>query len=286
MKKKLLIMLLAATLASGGIFAQGSEAVQTEAEIPLTETETEKQLNETETGEQKRVGIISALDNEIELLLDNADIDHTDVVGELVFYVGKLCGQQVVIVKAGVGKVRAAAGAAVLLNNYDLSAVIFTGIAGAVSDQTSVHDMVVATDLVQHDYGMITDDGFEWTGASLGVEAYYPCDESLVELAKECAASVVGEEHVFTGTIATGDQFVASGEYVKTLQEQFDAIACEMEGAAVAIVCTEFDVPFVVIRSMSDNANGIAHLIFKIMGDDAADNSGRTVMLMLEHLND
>lgn len=229
------------------------------------------------------VGIISAMDNEISLLLEQADIDHIDHLGSRDYYCGQLCGRNVVIVKAGIGKVRAAAGAAALLDTYDLSEVFFTGIAGGVGDETGVLDVVVASDLVQHDYGQIVNnDGFEWLDGGGGADGYYPCDPDLVSLAFDSAAAVIGPEHVFKGTIATGDQFVASEEYVKLLQDRFHAIACEMEGAAVAVVCLEYDVPFVVLRTMSDKADGLAHETYENMADLAADQSCRIIMKMLE----
>lgn len=120
--------------------------------------------------------------------------------------------------------------------------MIFTGIAGGVGDETQVLDQVIATRLVQHDYGTITNDGFVWssgvTGEEMGEKVFYTCDPDLMDLAFEAAVQVVGEDHVFKGTVATGDQFVASEEYVRRLQQDFDAIACEMEGASIAAVCT------------------------------------------------
>ena len=116
----------------------------------------------------------------------------------------------------------------------------------------------------------------------LAGKLYDPTDPELVELAYEAAVKVLGEGHVFKGTIATGDQFVASEEYVQKLQHDFDAIACEMEGASIAAVCTQYSVPFVVIRAMSDKADGNAHETIDNMGDLAADNSSRIVMQMLD----
>ena len=237
------------------------------------------------------IGIISAMQNEIDLLLEEADIERTDTIGGVDHYVGKLCGKDVVIVKSGIGKVLSASGATALLNNYDISKVYFTGVAGGVGDKTEVLDVVIATSLVQHDYGQITNEGFEWTAGSEGApgeereegqDGYYHCDEGLVDLAYDSAVKVVGEDHVFKGVIATGDQFVASEEYVGFLQDNFDAIACEMEGASVAAVCGQYDVPFVVIRAMSDKADGNAHESFDNMADIAADNSCKIIIQMLK----
>ena len=234
--------------------------------------------------EESVIGIISAMDNEIALLLKQADIDRVDHIGDMDFHVGELCGKQVVIVKSGIGKVRAAAGIAAMLDTYNLSKVFFTGIAGGVGDETEVLDVVVATELVQHDYGQITNDGFEWYEGYGGDHGYYPCDPDLVSLAYDSAVRVLGEEHVFKGTIATGDQFIASEEYVKILQNDFHAIACEMEGAAIAVVCSEYEMPFVVIRAMSDKADGLAHESYENMADKAADNSSRIIVKMLESM--
>lgn len=229
-----------------------------------------------------RIGIISAMDTEIDLLLLNADIDHEDQVGGIVFHVGKLCGKDVVIVKAGIGKVLSAAGTAALFNRYDISSLIFTGVAGGVGAATKVLDMVIATDLVQHDFGRITDEGFVWSSPYDTASGYYACDETLVDLAYNAAVDTLGEDKVHKGTIATGDQFVASASYVKELQDKFDAIACEMEGASVASVCAIYNVPFVVLRAMSDKADGVAHETYEDFVDTAADHSCTIVMKMLE----
>ena len=248
--------------------------------VPAQETERETQ----QAVGSGTIGIISAMNNEINLLLENTDIDHVDHIGGRDFHVGELCGRDVVITRAGIGKVRSAAGCTTLINYYQPSAVLFTGVAGGVGDATKVLDVVVASDLVQHDYGTITNEGFSWAGEYGGEKGHFLCDPVLASRAYDAAVSVVGGEHVFLGTIATGDQFIASAEYVEILQEDFNAIACEMEGASVAAVCSEFEVPFVVIRTMSDKADGQAHEVYKNMADTAADNSCAIVMEMLPEL--
>ena len=219
------------------------------------------------------IGIISAMQNEIELLLSEAEIDRVDTIGGVDFNVGTLCGKPVVIAQAGIGKILSAAGMAAMLNGYPISSVLFTGIAGGVGNETKVLDVVVATKLVQHDYGQITNDGFEWSEGYDGEEGYYPCDEGLVDLACDAAADVVG------------GQFIASEEYVKKLQENYNALACEMEGASIALVCERYGVPFVVIRTMSDKADGLAHETYENMADIAAENSCKIVLEMLKEID-
>ena len=232
--------------------------------------------------QESMIGIISAMQNEVDLLLSKAEIDRVDTVGGVAFNVGRLCGHPVVIAKAGVGKVLAASGVTAMLNRYPVSSVIFTGVAGGVRDETNVMDMVIGTKLIQHDFGQHTADGFEWLPGTNGEADYCDCDPELVRLAYDAAVSERGEDHVFKGAIASGDQFIASEAYVQRLQENFDALACEMEGAAIAAVCKNYGIPFVVIRCMSDKADGKAHETYENLVEDAANQSCRVVLRMLE----
>ena len=231
---------------------------------------------------ESMIGIISAMQNEVDLLLSKAEIDRVDTIGGVEFNVGRLCGHPAVIAKAGIGKALAASGITAMLNRYPVSSVIFTGVAGGVRDETQVLDMVIGTKLIQHDYGRQTANGFEWDAGENGEADFRECDPELVQIAYDAAVSELGEEHVFKGVIASGDQFIASETYVKKLQEDFDALACEMEGAVIAVVCKNYGIPFVVIRCMSDKADGKAHESYENMVTDAADQSCRVVMRMLE----
>ncbi|MBR6347397.1 MAG: 5'-methylthioadenosine/adenosylhomocysteine nucleosidase [Spirochaetales bacterium] len=229
----------------------------------------------------ERIGIISAMSNEIQLLLDNAEIERVDNIGGVDFHVGKLKGKDVVIMKSGIGKVLASSAATTMLDHYNISEILFTGIAGGVGDETKVLDVVVATEIVQHDYGQVTSGGFVWELSESGI---CPCTPELVDLAYKAATETIGADNVFKGTIVTGDQFIASEWYVKELREKFNALACEMEGAAVAAVCLRYGTPFVIIRAMSDKADGLAHESMENMGDIAADHSSEIVMRMLQEM--
>lgn len=242
--------------------------------------------NENENGQY--IGIVSAMDNEIALLLKEAEIDHVDTIGGTDYHVGTLRGFPVIITRAGIGKIRAASGVTALINNYPIIGVVFTGIAGGVAEDTQVLDEVIATELLEHDYGALTNDGLLWTSGDPGVSTEpgerYPCDPTLVELSYEAAVRVVGEEHVHKGTIVTGDQYIASEARVKELRENHNAYACEMEGAAIAVVCLQYEKPFVVIRALSDKADGKAHETYEDFADTAAYNSSRIILDVLEHV--
>jgi len=236
------------------------------------------------------IGILSAMDNEIKLLLEEAEIDRKETIADIDYYIGSLHGQPVVITRAGIGKIRASSGLTTMLVKYPISKVIFTGIAGGVADETQVLDEVIATRLVEHDYGILSNDGFQWrsgdpgTGGEEGM--YYESDAELVQLAYDAAVEVIGKDHVFKGTIATGDQFIANAEYVEKLRKEYDAYACEMEGAVAAVVCIKYGIPFVVIRALSDKADGNAHDSYEDFGDTAAENSSRIVIKMVDSIGE
>lgn len=232
--------------------------------------------------------IVSAMDNEIELLLGEAKIERVETIADTKYHIGTLREQPVIITKAGIGKVRAASCVSAMFNRFPVSRVVFTGIAGGIRDDEQVLDQVIATKLVQHDYGTLTNEGFVWNsgdpGAGYNGGEYYECDKHLTALAYQAAVEVVGKDHVFQGTVATGDQFVASESYVKKLDKDYQALACEMEGASVAIVCRQYEKPFAVIRALSDKADGKAHKSYGNFGDTAAKNSNQIVLKILEAL--
>ena len=234
-----------------------------------------------------RTAIISAMSVELNALVEAADIEKETVIGGKTFYVGKLNGEDVVMVQAGIGKVMAANGTAALLNNFTVKGVVFTGIAGGVGDEVNVMDMVIGTKLVQHDYGTETNDGFVWNGkaAADGETGMIPVDAALSTVAYNSACSVLGADKVHQGVIATGDQFISSESYVKELQTKFNALACEMEGASVARVADQFGVPCAVIRCMSDKADGLAHDTYTFNYTVSSNTSASVVMDMMKTLS-
>ena len=233
----------------------------------------------------KPTGIISAMNSELQFLIDNTHVARVDEIGGMKFYTGTLRGKQVVLVKGGVGKSLSAACTATLINKFNVKQIIFTGIAGGVGDNVKVLDVVIGTEMALHDYGTVgNEEGFFWRAGPDGI-ARIPVDQRLMNLAYDTAVSVVGRNRVYRGLIATGDQFIASEYYVGLLQEKFNALACEMEGASVALIAHKYNVPCVVIRCMSDKADGYAHTAIANFGDQAAQISEQIVLGLLEKLD-
>ena len=238
--------------------------------------------------EKDYIGIISAMDTEIAMLLEQIDIEEERIVADTTYYVGTLKDKPVIITHPGIGKIRASSGVTTLFNTWSISNVIFTGVAGGTRDDENILDEVIGTKVVEHDYGSLSDDGFTWCGGDPGQlepGEYYECDKDLVDLAYESALSVMEESHIHKGLIATGDQFIASTEYVKYLQDSFDAYACEMEGAAIGKICVAYEKPFVLLRTLSDKADGEAHDSYVGFMDLAAKQSNKIVLKMLESLD-
>ena len=231
----------------------------------------------------KRIALIGAMDSEIDLLRKNMTEVHEEKIGKITFYLGKIENQEVILFRSGVGKVNAAVGTVLAIREFGAEKIIFTGVAGAISNELNILDIVISKNLAQHDFDLT---GF---GCPMGLidgeeSIYFEADEKLVELANLACSKVLTENKAVIGTIATGDQFIASKEKVKNIGETFGALACEMEGASVAQVAKSMDVPFVVIRAMSDKADGSAHMNYEEFKPVASSHSASIVVEILKNI--
>lgn len=229
------------------------------------------------------VGIIGAMDKEITGLKKDITIKEAKNIGGIEFYIGSLQGKEVVLLKSGIGKVNAAMATDILIREFKVDKIIFTGIAGAINNGLNVNDVVISTDLVEHDFDT-TAFGDKLGDVPGSDNGKFHADKNLITLAESSAQEVIGKNHVFKGTIATGDQFIADKHKVKVLEDLFQAWAVEMEGASVAHVATLHKVPFVVIRAISDKADGSAHVTYDEFAIKAAENSIKIVNDMLKKM--
>lgn len=243
--------------------------------------------------------ILSAFDAEAQHILAAVEhAEHHDVQG-IRFTTGTLQGRPVVVALVGVGKVNAAMSTAICLMQFSPSEVIFSGIAGALRDDLQPGDIVIATQTIQHDYGKVSDDGSTtwrtWnvvTGKQNPLA--FPADERLLALATRVAEHVeltppsdsddAAPPQVVQGVIVTGDVFVASPSKSAALRQKLDAAAVEMEGAAVAQVCYQLNVPCLVVRAVSDSANSTASDDFDRYFKLASDNAAKITMAIVAEL--
>lgn len=198
-----------------------------------------------------KVGIIGAMDVEIELLRELLqDAEVTPVLG-MDFIEGRLAGHDVVVVRCGIGKVNAAVCAQALVGRFGATHLVNTGVAGSLDARLDVGDLVVATDCVHHDFS-VAPLGYA-PGLIPGRERVeFVADALMRRAALEAAAAVAPEVRTVEGRVASGDQFIAEQADRDRICSFFHATCCEMEGAAIAQVATLNGVPFAVVRAISD----------------------------------
>lgn len=229
-----------------------------------------------------RIGIIGAMPEEVASLIAEMSIEKKVKKAMMEFNHGRIYDKEVVIVVSGIGKVNAAVCTQILADDFNVDAVINVGIAGGIGTNIYPGDVVVATDLVQHD--MDTTSFGDRPGQIPNMDVFdFKCDEKLVELAKK-ACEEIKDINSFSGRIVSGDQFIANVEKIRWLSEEFGALSCEMEGASIAHVAYLNQKPFVVIRSISDNANNGAHMDYEKFKEISVKNSNRILRTMLQSM--
>lgn len=235
------------------------------------------------TSNYARIGLIGAMKEEIEQYKQHMEHQKQESIARITYYSGTLQGKEIVLCQSGVGKVNAAVCTQILLMHYQVDCVVFTGVAGAVHPQLTIQDIVVSTDTMQHDMDA-TAIGFGLGEIPYAETSVYPSDPKLSQLAYDASVKHYGVDRVMRGRVLSGDQFIADRNKVKRLHEQFDALCTEMEGSAVGQTCHMNGVPYVVIRSMSDKADGSASVNYEEFTVAAADQSYQIVQDMLAEL--
>ncbi|MDR6227441.1 5'-methylthioadenosine/adenosylhomocysteine nucleosidase [Desmospora profundinema] len=228
---------------------------------------------------EKRIGLIGAMEEEIALFLEEMEREQTEEHVGIRYHSGRLAGQSVVVCRSGVGKVNASVCTQVLIDRYGVESVIFTGVAGALDPKLDIGDIVVSTSCQQHDMD-VTPLGLSKGEIPFQKVSEFQADPELIRLAEK-AASMWTEGRVIRGKVLSGDQFIARVDTVRELREQMGGACVEMEGAAVAHVCHLNDIPFVVIRSMSDRADHSADVNFQEFAVIAARRSNGIVKNMI-----
>ncbi|WP_448567086.1 5'-methylthioadenosine/S-adenosylhomocysteine nucleosidase [Thalassotalea ganghwensis] len=229
-----------------------------------------------------KAGIIGAMEPEVAILKDKLTDLHSEQHASFTFYSGKIDGNDVVIVQSGIGKVAAALATAILLDRFAPDYVINTGSAGGFEQSLQVGDIVVSNEVRYHDVD-VTAFGYE-IGQLPGNPAAYVPHRTLVEAAISSAQSL---ENIKTieGLITTGDTFMTTDDDIAKARANFPTMsAVEMEGAAIAHTCHQFDVPFVIIRSLSDIAGKESPTSFEAYLETASVNSSALVCQMLASL--
>ena len=229
------------------------------------------------------IGIIGAMEEEVAVLKDEMNIEEVVEYASMQFCKGILCGKNVVIVRSGIGKVNASVCAQVLVDKFNVDMLVNTGIAGSLDATIDIGDMVISTDLVEHD--MDTTIFGDPLGQVPRMDTFsFPADPVLVEKAVAANEEVNPDIKTFKGRIVSGDQFVSSSEVKEKLVRNFQAKCTEMEGAAIAHVAYLNKISCVIIRAISDKADNSASVDYPTFERKAIEHSVRLVRNFLPRI--
>ncbi|MCL2864469.1 MAG: 5'-methylthioadenosine/adenosylhomocysteine nucleosidase [Lachnospiraceae bacterium] len=234
----------------------------------------------------KKIGIIGAMAGEVAHFKELMEAVQVRGKAGMDFFMGRLVGQDVVVVQSGIGKVNAAVCTQILIDDFQVDTVINSGIAGSLCNRIHIGDVVIATDTVQHDVDASgSGDKEDVPGQIPGLDTFsFPADVYLRELATKACQEVNAEIQVFQGRIVSGDQFIADAKHKAWMIDEFAALCTEMEGAAVGQVAYLNRIPYVVIRVISDQADGSAHVDFPTFAKQAMEHSVKLVVRLMERL--
>ena len=231
----------------------------------------------------KTIGIIGAMEVEVAILKEKMEDVRIIKKASMDFYEGILAGKKVVVVRSGIGKVNAGICAQILANVFSVDAIINTGIAGSLNKNINIGDIVLSTDVVQHDMDAT---GFGYRKGQIPQMPvfFFNADDNLRRLAAEVCKEVNPDIQVFEGRIASGDQFVCDQDVKNRIVSEFSAYATEMEGAAIGQAAYLNEIPFLVVRAISDKADGSAQMDYSEFEKAAVDHSVRLTLNMLARI--
>jgi adenosylhomocysteine/aminodeoxyfutalosine nucleosidase len=227
-----------------------------------------------------KIAIMGAMPEEIEPIIEKLDGVNIVSYGANKYYEGVYNGQEVVVAYSKIGKVFAALTATILIEKFGCDSVLFSGVAGAINEELKIGDLIVAKALCQHDLD-ITAFGHPFGYVPEG-DVCIDTDQSLRNVAQEVAKQK--GLSLKEGIIATGDQFVANEERKNWIGSTFEADALEMEGASVAVVCNALNVPFFILRAISDSADMDASFNFDEFLESSAKISADFILGMVDEL--
>ena len=228
----------------------------------------------------KTIGIIGAMEVEVANLKEKMEEVRFIKKASMDFYEGTLAGKKAVVVRSGIGKVNAGICAQILADVFSVDAIINTGIAGSLNKDINIGDIVLSTDVVQHDMDAT---GFGYRKGQIPQMPvfFFEADEKLRKLAKGVCQEVNPEIQVFEGRIASGDQFVCDQDVKDRIVSEFSAYATEMEGAAIGQAAYLNEIPFLVVRAISDKADGSAQMDYSEFEKAAVEHSVKLTLNML-----
>ena len=231
----------------------------------------------------KKIGIIGAMEEEVSALKEKMQIEEQRMIAGMDFCKGTCEGQSVVVVRSGIGKVNAAVCTQILCDIFEVDMIINTGVAGSLKNEINIGDIVLSTDALQHDMDAT---GFGYApGIIPRMEtSVFEADQTLVDLAEKVCKEVNPEIQVHKGRVISGDQFISNRSVKDRLIELFHGYCTEMEGASIAQTAWLNKVPYLVVRAISDKADGSAEMDYAEFEMKAIEHTVRLMTGMLQNM--
>ena len=226
---------------------------------------------------QDVTGIIGAMESEVAAVRHEMNDAQVSTLAGMDFVAGSIAGNSVVLAQCGIGKVNAAVCAQLLISSFGATRIINTGVAGSLTNKLSINDFVVSTDAVQHDYDICALGYAPGEVPYTGIAAF-PADEGLRGQAVAAVRAAAPRSTVLEGRVCSGDQFISTPAQRDAIVATFGGLCAEMEGAAIAQVCYLNQVPYVIIRAISDDSDDMAFTEFQA---EAARECAGAVLTMM-----
>jgi len=230
-----------------------------------------------------KFGIIGAMDVEVASIKEKMNIKETRNIAGQDYCDGSIGDNEVVVVKCGVGKVRAGLAVQVLKSIFNVDAIINTGVAGSLNNDINIGDIVVSTDAVYHDVDA-TNFGYQLGEVPQMGKCFFEADAKLRDYAKDAIKNSASDINYFDGRIASGDQFICTKDKKEWIKDTFKADCCEMEGCAIAQASYVNGLPFVILRAISDKADESVSESYDVFEGKAAKHCADVVYYMINHI--
>ncbi len=228
-------------------------------------------------------GIIGAMDEEVEQIVEAMQVERIEEKAGMKFSCGRLSDKDVVIVRSGIGKVNAAVCTQILCDDFGVDAVINTGIAGSLDADIDIGDIVLSSDVLHHDMDA-TGFGYPLGQIPRMDTLSFKADERLLTAAKECFHDVLPDVGVHVGRVVSGDQFISDKAVKERIISNFGGMCTEMEGAAIAQAAYINNVPFLIVRAISDKADDSATVDYPAFEAKAIKNSVILLKAIVERI--
>lgn len=230
-----------------------------------------------------KIGIIGAMELEVEQLKSKMTVSNIVMKAGMEFYEGTLNGASVVVVRSGIGKVNAALCVQILVDLFEVTHIINTGVAGSLNAALDIGDILISKDAIHHDMDT-TIFGYQLGEVPQMGTREFKADERLMSLAKNSCEKVNEGIHAIVGRVVSGDQFISSKEVKERLIANFQGDCAEMEGASIAHGAYLNKIPFVIIRAISDKADDSAEMDYPSFERAAAAHSAKLVEDMVQYI--